>query len=179
MKTCSKCKVEQPKVEFSKQSEKKDGLRSHCKSCNKVYREHNKEREKENQKRWHEQNIEYRSQYKNLYIKQRFKTDHLFKLKHNLRTLIGNYLKNQGYSKSSKTEEILGASYEVVKAHLESTYLTNYSVPYQGQPVHIDHIIPCSSAQNEQELIKLQHYSNLQYLTPQDNLTKSDKCVYP
>lgn len=190
MKTCGKCKVKKSKAEFSKDSRAKDGLQSNCKSCNKAYKlqnkdrqkrwkEQNREREKENNKRWTEYNREQRNQYINQYNKQRKQTDPLFKLTRILRTRISISLKNKGYTKRSKTEEIIGASYEVVKVHLEETYLKNYGIPYQGQPIHIDHIIPCSSASSEAELLALQHYLNLQYLTPEDNLKKSDSTYQP
>jgi hypothetical protein len=44
---------------------------------------------------------------------------------------------------------------------------------------HIDHIIPLSSAQTEEELYKLCHYTNLQPLWAEDNLRKSNKIVEP
>lgn len=37
MKNCPKCKINQPKSEFSKDKNKKDGLRCYCKSCEKKY----------------------------------------------------------------------------------------------------------------------------------------------
>lgn len=43
---------------------------------------------------------------------------------------------------------------------------------------HIDHIIPCSSAKSKEELVKLQHYTNLQYLTKEDNLKKSNSLTW-
>lgn len=38
MKICTKCKVEKPKTEFNKQSEKYDGLQPHCRACKVEYR---------------------------------------------------------------------------------------------------------------------------------------------
>lgn len=38
MKYCTKCKLEKPKSEFNKQSEKSDGLQPHCKTCKVEYR---------------------------------------------------------------------------------------------------------------------------------------------
>jgi hypothetical protein len=83
-------------------------------------------------------------------------------------------LKRKGYTKRSKTQKLLGADFQAVRNHLENTWLQNYGTPYAGEVVHVDHIIPCSLAKTERELIALQHYTNLQYLTPEDNLRKSD-----
>lgn len=33
MKTCTKCRIEKPAIEFAKNSRKKDGLQDWCKSC--------------------------------------------------------------------------------------------------------------------------------------------------
>ena len=56
MKTCNKCKINAPFECFSKDKHKKDGLATICKSCksasDKIYRELNKERIRENKKRW-------------------------------------------------------------------------------------------------------------------------------
>jgi hypothetical protein len=40
---------------------------------------------------------------------------------------------------------------------------------------HIDHIIPLASANTEDELLKLFHYTNLQPLWAEENLLKSNK----
>lgn len=44
MKTCSKCKIEQPHENFHKESASKDGLRSSCKACSKIYCDANRDR---------------------------------------------------------------------------------------------------------------------------------------
>ena len=42
---------------------------------------------------------------------------------------------------------------------------------------HIDHIIPLSSANSEDDIYKLCHYTNLQPLWAEDNLKKSNKIL--
>jgi hypothetical protein len=98
----------------------------------------------------------------------------LFKLRGNLSSLIHNSIKNRKYKKSSRTAQLLGTSFEIVQTHLINTAIKNYSSYDPNFKYHIDHIVPCTSAKTEEELIKLQHYANLQYLTPEDNLKKSD-----
>jgi hypothetical protein len=47
MKKCSKCEIEKGLSEFYRKKTAKDGLRSECKECNKLYQEENKDRIKE------------------------------------------------------------------------------------------------------------------------------------
>ena len=42
---------------------------------------------------------------------------------------------------------------------------------------HIDHIIPLSSAANEEELYKLCHFTNLQPMWATDNIRKGSKII--
>ena len=46
-----------------------------------------------------------------------------------------------------------------------------------GKEIHIDHIIPLSSAKSEDEIYKLCHYTNLQPLWAEDNLKISNKIL--
>jgi hypothetical protein len=114
---------------------------------------------------------EYRNKNKekiNLYVRNKRKQNNLIKLSGNLRSLINNAFKNKGYRKNSKTEKILGCSFEEFKCYLESKFefwmsWDNYGL-YNGQFNYgwdIDHIIPLSSADNEIELTKLNHFTNL------------------
>ena len=102
----------------------------------------------------------------------------LFALTERVRHLIHISISKKGYTKKSKTQEIVGCTFEQLKEHLENTWYNNYGTPYNGEPVHIDHIIPLSSAKNEEDVIKLCHYTNLQYLKPEDNMKKHDKLDY-
>jgi hypothetical protein len=107
--------------------------------------------------------------------KQKLKTDPLFKLTCNIRTLVRISFKN-GFTKKSRTEKILGCSYEELKKHFEDRFESwmtweNYG-KYNGDlnfGWDIDHIKPVSLAKNEEELIKLNHYTNLQPLCSRVN----------
>jgi len=137
----------------------------------KLYREKNKEKIKERQKLYREKNKEKIQKRISNYIKERKKNDSLFKLKHNTKILINNIIKNRGFIKKNKTHEIIGCSYEDFKKHIESKFESwmswdNYG-KYNGTEKYgwdIDHIIPISSAITENDIIKLNHYTNLQPL---------------
>ena len=58
--------------------------------------------------------------------------------------------------------------------HLESKFTEEMSFDNYGK-WHIDHIIPISSAKTEEDIIRLNHYTNFQPLWAVDNLRKSNK----
>ena len=108
--------------------------------------------------------------------KERRLIDPLYKLKINLRNLIGNSLRVKNYIKISKTQEILGCTYEEFMIHLESKFESWMSWDnrglYNGKLNYgwdIDHIKPLASATCEADIIKLNHYTNLKPLCSYTN----------
>ena len=228
VKTCSKCKIEKPFDEFIKSKSTKDGLSYRCKSCDKEYRQKNKEyfkeyrnknkerhkeydkkyrqknkkRIKEYSKEWRNKNKEHKkkrdkeyynknkehikasvkeyynknkkhiNEYKKKWINEK-KTDHLFRMKENLRSRTYKAFKNKGYRKNTKTQEMLGVDWQVAKKHIERQFTKGMNWNNYGE-WHIDHIIPLASANTEERLKKLCHYSNLQPLWAEHNLSKSN-----
>lgn len=81
----------------------------------------------------------------------------------------------RGFSKSKHSEEIIGCTFEELEEHLKETWKENYGTEYNGEDVHIDHIIPLAEGSTIEEIIRLCHWSNLQYLKPEDNIDKGDK----
>lgn len=149
----------------------------------KQYREKNKENISEYNKKYRKENSDkiYKKQYQ--YNKNRRENDPLYKLTHNIRKNVRNAFKRNGFSKKSKTCEILGCTFEEFKQYLESKFedwmsWSNYGL-YNGQYNYgwdIDHIIPVSTATTEEELLKLNHFSNLQPLCSYTNRNiKKDK----
>ncbi len=226
MKSCSKCKNIRDLSEFSKDRSSKDGLRSQCKSCQKLYRQSVSDKSKEYRKRYWKENgdkfnadkrnkydsqtkkeyyeknkiailekrkvfyeinkeskLSYQKNYqennrekRNRYLSERRKNDEIFRLTTNIRNLVINSFLNNGYEKKSKTEQILGCTFEEFKIYLESKFENwmNWSNRglYNGTENYgwdIDHINPISSADKLEDIIKLNHYTNLQPLCSKIN----------
>ena len=155
----------------------------------KKYTEKNKEKRKkylkENKEKINEQHREYYKEYyqnnkekinerKREYYRKRIKYDTFFKIKERITDIIRKSIKNNGYTKKSNTYTILGCSYEDFKEHIESNWedwmsWDNYGNPKDGvlelnKTWDLDHIVPVSSAQCEEDVYKLNHYSNIQPL---------------
>jgi hypothetical protein len=145
----------------------------HLKDYSKNRYEENKESISENKKVWRENNKDKINEYRREYQKNRLSKDPLYKLSSSIRNRIGLSFKRNGYTKNSSTYEILGCSFEDFKLYLQDLFKDGMSWENQGE-WHLDHIIPVSSAQTEEEIIKLNHYKNFQPLWAIDNIKKSN-----
>jgi hypothetical protein len=204
MKTCSKCKIEKDLSDFYKKKSSKDGHRSECKECDyhstKIhkqnyynknkdilksnldkdkfklymddYRKSNKESIRETNKIYRENNKENLNSHRKEYRKNKFLCDPIYKLQHNIRSNISNSFK--GYSKNSKTQEILGCEFSVFKKYIEDQFKENMSWENFGE-WHLDHKTPISWAETEERVYELNHYTNFQPLWAKDNLIKGNK----
>lgn len=153
---------------------------------NKIYHEKNKEAIKERKRKWYAENkekikiknkawrianIEHINRYQIEYESRMYKTNPLFKLKTRIRKAIRESFNSNGFTKKTKTQNILGCTFDELKLHLESQFQPwmswdNHGL-YNGTENYgwdIDHIIPISSAVTEEDIIRLNHYSNLQPL---------------
>jgi hypothetical protein len=124
-------------------------------------------------KNWKSENNEHIKEYKN----NRYNNDPLYKLTHNVRTRVRDFLKFKNITKNNKTFDIVGCSPEFLKEYIEQKFTEGMSWDLMGQHIHIDHIIPLSLANTEEEVYKLCHYTNLQPLWAEDNLKKSNKII--
>lgn len=136
------------------------------------YYQKNREKKLEYQKKYQRENRDKR----NKYLLERRKNDPLFNLITNIRNLIYNSFYYNGYEKPSKTQELLGCSFQELKEHLENKFENWMSWDnkglYNGELNHgwdIDHIIPLSSVETEEDIMKLCNYENLQPLCSKIN----------
>lgn len=115
-------------------------------------------------------------EYNRIYKRNRTATDIDFKNRCNIRSLIKTAIKKCGYKKNSKTFDILGCDYETFKAYFESLFKPGMTWENHGA-WHIDHIYPVSKAKDEQHLLQLNHYTNLQPLWADENWAKGTKII--
>lgn len=83
------------------------------------------------------------------------------KLSYKISSKIHVAIKRDGYEDTSEIASIIGCSYKHFKEYLNENM---YGFKLGEQFIDLDHIIPISSAKTEEEIIKLNHYTNLQLL---------------
>ena len=125
---------------------------------------------------------------KNLkYARDRYNNDPSFRIRNNLSSRLGTWLKSLDVKKKAKTMELVGCSKGFCKRQLEKQF---YPHPITGEKMtwnnhsnkgwHIDHIIPFESFKKEdlndiEIQKKIMHYTNLQPLWAEENLKKGGK----
>lgn len=204
IKKCTKCQIEKCILDFNYSKSGKFQVTAECKQClikyQKEYRKNNKDKISEraklsrienkikirgqrkkryiknrdkildNHKKWYQKNKSKNNEYHKQYIKHKRQNDILFRIKCSLRARLHNFVNK----KNKTTLEYLGLSLDEYKTYLSKMFDNDMTWDNYGQ-WHIDHIVPLSSAKNEEELIKLFHYTNTQPLWAEDNLRKSNK----
>ena len=107
--------------------------------------------------------------------RDRKKNDPVFKLECNVRSRVYQGLKHN--TKSSSIQDIIGCSFEQLKAHLEKQFNDKMSWENYGTYWHLDHIKPISlfDLANRDQLHEAFNYMNCQPLEAKENLKKSNK----
>lgn len=149
------------------------------KSRKKLYYQKNKKRISENSKKWRENNLErHKDTSKKNYQKNKdlilSKYDPLFKFIQNLKCNIRNSLTKTGYSKKTKTYEILGIDFNQFREYIENQFEEGMSWENYGE-WHLDHKTPISWAKDESDAVLLCHYTNYQPLWAFENISKGNK----
>ena len=206
-KVCTTCKVEKVITEFHKEKNGKYGVKSKCKECFYEYKKNNpKEKEyrrtnyvrhkdkilaqkkqykKDNAEKIKEYTKEYNSRpevkeaktkYNREYERNRKANDELYKFKKNIQANISRSIRSMGYRKNSRTQDILGCDYNFLRSYLEKQFKDGMTWDNYGE-WEIDHIKPISSAKDFADVIKLNHYTNLQPLWAEDNRKKNNKII--
>lgn len=158
-KRCRICKDWKEIQNFSRASDRWDGLSKDCKSC--LVSERISKRES-------------RRPYMRQWANNKYKTDIDYRVKSSVQARIRGAIKNN--YKAASTAELIGCSVRYLVKHLESLFQSGMNWDNYGE-WHIDHIVPCVAfdlSDPEQQRICF-HYTNLQPLWMLDNVTKGGR----
>jgi len=172
----------------AKKAEYYKGKKSEILAKNKKYYDFNKSSVLNQKNKYYQLNKEGRIEFQRKYYEKnknnkikhhsdRMKNDFLYRFKHNTRSLIRGSFKRSikgMYKKAKQTEQILGCSMQEFILYIESKLKDGMSLGNHGE-WHLDHIIPLATAKTEEEIIKLNHYTNFQPLWAKDNFSKGYK----
>jgi len=156
----------------------------------KEYRVKNKEKLSEERKEYYELNKERickreskrrkskaGREKRRIYAKKILNNNPLVRLKQNIRCTINQSFKNKGFVKEKNYLEILQCDFDFLNEWLNNQASNGNT--YGIGNVQIDHVIPISLAITEEETALLNHYSNLQLLTKEENQSKSNLYANP
>lgn len=99
-------------------------------------------------------------------------------LHNSIRTAINSINKKKGFSKKSRTYRIVGCQFDFLRQHIETQFEEGMSWDNRSE-WHIDHVLPISLANSEEDVIRLNHWTNLRPLWAFDNISKGNKLPPP
>lgn len=194
--TCNDCrKLESKKYREENLKKRKETLKKYYENNRerellrfKIYCENNQEKRKEIANKSYHKNKEKNKERIKLYRKKNkvkkaeyhkklLETNIVYKISAICYTRIYHFLKKKNITKKNKTFEIIGCTPEFLRLHIEKQFTDGMSWDLIGKQIHIDHIIPLSTAKTEEDVYKLCHYTNLQPLWAIENLKKGKKII--
>jgi hypothetical protein len=150
----------------------KEEWREKFKESRKKYYLNNIDQERKKRREYYYNNKEKERKKNDKWRKNKLINDGFFRMKRRLRERIRNYMKGKHIGK--KTKDIIGLEYDEFKTYISDKFTDGMCWDNYGK-WHLDHIIPLCEAKNEEELFKLNHYTNLQPLWAEDNIKKNRK----
>ena len=164
----------------------------YCRSCRELQKRNKLPHLAEATKKWRAENREHlaesnkrsrlgrkdmiRKQNRDTYhTKLKHDPMHMFKLR--IKSLIRSSLKRRRAIKTKMYREILGCDWETFSRHVERQFSKGMS--WENRNLwHIDHIVPLATAKTREDIIRLNHYTNLRPLWAHENLMKSSKVEF-
>jgi hypothetical protein len=182
-----------------KQKEYREKNKEKLRAKTKEFREKNREKIKKEKQRYFQENKEkineyrrknkertklHRRKYHVEYEKERKQTDPAYKAMKLSRRRIAHAMKRIGLKKETKIgtfEQRFSCSREVFENRIASQFVNGMTWQNWGTLWQLDHILPLSCAKTLNEVLMLNHYTNLRPLLSIDNKAKGDNLpdVFP
>lgn len=203
-KKCGKCLTTKSAEMFCRSKRSRDGLQWQCRSCvseynrkrrkekpvkpparsesyreaarerNRAYHHKNREAIAERRRKYRQNNREKMAEKNRDYQRRRREVDAKFVLIGRLRRRMLQALDHKGLSKNQTTMQALGCDADFFCQHIERQFLKGMSWKNRDR-WHLDHIVPISSAQTEDDIYRLAHFTNIRPMWSDQNIIKSNK----
>ena len=112
------------------------------------------------------------------YQRNKRQSDPVYKFRSSFIHLMSLYRKKHGYTGTKGTWEMVGCDFDTFLAYIQSQFEEGMTMENYGHGKgcwNIDHIIPIRTAQNDEDIERLNHYTNLRPLWSTDNYRRSRK----
>lgn len=112
------------------------------------------------------------------YQRTKRQTDPIYRFRSSFVHLMSLYRKRTGYTGGKGTWEMVGCDFETFLVHIQSQFEEGMTMENYGHGEgcwNIDHIIPISAAKTDEDVERLNHYTNLRPMWAVDNYKKSKK----
>ena len=112
------------------------------------------------------------------YETNRRRSDPVYRFKSSFSGLIRGYIRKKGYTGNKKLWEIVGCDFDFFLSRIQSQFEDGMTMENYGHGEgkwNIDHIIPISTAQNDEDIERLNHYTNLRPMWATDNYRRPRK----
>jgi len=186
-KKCNTCFKDKNISEFTIRSQIKNSYHHRCKDCTnkyaKEYREQNQNILKSKQQEWYNTNGKnWKKEYDNINKehantrdREKYKNDSQYRMKKILRTRFNKTVTGKKIYSSSLM--YLGVSLEYFHKWIEYQFDENMSWTNQGTYWDIDHVLPCSNFNLEQDedIKKCFNWKNLRPCEKKENYRKNNK----
>lgn len=121
--------------------------------------------------------VQFRAKQHQRMIGRRKASDPVFRIIREARVFISRSIGRNGYTKQSRTHEILGCGWDFFKSHIERQFLKGMTWDNRAE-WHIDHIQPMAIAATEEDALALNHFTNLRPMWAKDNLAKGAQITH-
>lgn len=162
--TIRKYRAENPEKQAAGRRRYRQANRNKCRASDKRRRETNKEERLTKRREW---------------ARAAYQRNLLFRATCRLRSRLVSALRAGRRPKEAMILQLFGTDFTTLQAHLIKTVLDKYGVYWFDEVYELDHVVPLSCAKSVSWLERLNHYSNLQLLTSQDNMDKSRTVDWP
>lgn len=204
---CSSCKKQEQRDQYAKYREQRKQKASNYYAKNKenillnraekkeAINEYNRNWRKNNRLKIKQYNQAYKKENKNLikkykqdnkdqfrikqreYQKRKRKEDPRFYLSLSIRKRFAEMMKSREWSKENILAQYIGCSKDFLVKYIEAQFEPGMTWENKGKVWHLDHIVPLASAQNEQQMYELCHYTNLRPFEARQNESKNNKMI--